>query len=79
MCENLIVGLILPHFTQIWTPPPKFFGGFYLYLMLDIVTSYYCLKFREKLMTQTQENGKKRWVQIWAANFFFQKSGFISH
>ena len=27
--------------------------------MLDIVASYHCMKFQEKRMIQTQENGKK--------------------
>ena len=45
--------------------------------MLDIIASYHCMNFQEKLMNQTWENGKKPsfgqiWAllaQIWAPNF----------
>ena len=39
--------------------PSIFFGGFYLYQMLNIVASYHRIQFKGKLMIQTQENGKK--------------------
>ena len=66
---------------------PNFFCGFYLHSMLDIVGSYHFIKFQGKLMSQTWKNGKKlvldpilaHWAHIWAAKFFFQKSGFVSH
>ena len=37
---------------------PKFFCGFYLFYMLDIFASYYCVQFKGKLMNRTWENGK---------------------
>ena len=39
--------------------PKNFFCGCYLYYMLHIVGSYYCMQFQWKLMNQTWENGKK--------------------
>ena len=33
--------------------PKKMFYGFYLNYMLDIVASYHCMQFQERLMTQT--------------------------
>ena len=62
--------------------PKNFFRGFYLYQMLDIVISYRCMQFQEKLMNQTWKNGKKTFLgpilahlaQIWAANVFFFKN-----
>ena len=36
-----------------------FFREFYLCQMLEVVASYHCIQFQEKLMIQTQENGKK--------------------
>ena len=43
---------------------PQFFffffsDGFYLHQMLNIITSYHRMQLQEKLMIQTQENGKK--------------------
>ena len=37
-----------------------FFCEFYLYLMLNIVASYHCMRFQGKVMNQTWENDKKR-------------------
>ena len=47
--------------------PKNFFRGFYLYQMLDIVISYRCMQFQEKLINQTWKNGKKNffWAQFW--------------
>ena len=53
MVKDLMLGPILG------PPPSKFFCGFYLHYMLDIVASYYRMEFQEKLMKQTWENGKK--------------------
>ena len=39
--------------------PKNFIGGFYLHQMLNIITSYHCMKFQGKRMIQTQENGEK--------------------
>ena len=55
--------------------------------MLDIVANCYYMQFQGKLMNQTWENGKNlvldpilaHLTQIWAAKFFIQKSGFVSH
>ena len=38
---------------------PILFYTFYLYYMLDIIASYHCLQFPEKLMNHTWENAKK--------------------
>ena len=59
--------------------PQKFFCGFYLYWMLDIVASYHCMQFQGKLKNQTWENGKKPsfgidfgpLAQIWSPKIFF--------
>ena len=37
---------------------PPIFRGLYLYYMLDIVASYHRIQFQQKIMIQTQENGK---------------------
>ena len=55
MAKNLIPNPILAHLSQLWGS--KTFRGLYLYQMLDIVAS--CIQFQEKLMIQTQVNGKK--------------------
>ena len=39
--------------------PKSFFGGFYLYQILNIVASYHCMQFQGKLMKQTWENDWK--------------------
>ena len=47
--------------------------------MLDIVASYHCIQFQEKLMNEIWENDKKpsfvphlvSLAQIWVPNFFF--------
>ena len=49
--ENLVLGPILG--------PKKFFHGFYLDYMLDIVASYHYMQFEGKLTNHTWENGKK--------------------
>ena len=63
--ENGIKNLVPGQFWHLWPifGPQKtlygFFGGFYLYWMLYIVASYYCMQFQGKQMCQTWENGKK--------------------
>ena len=52
MAKNLILDLI-------FGPPPKSFCEFYLYQLLDIVTSYHPMQFKGKLINQTWENAKK--------------------
>ena len=55
--------------------------------MLDILASYNCMQFQEKLMIQTQENGKKTHFgpnlgplgRNLDRHFFFEKSSFVSH
>ena len=39
--------------------PKKFFHGFYLYCLSDIVTSYHCMQAQGNLMNQTWVNGQK--------------------
>ena len=39
--------------------PQNFLHRFYMYKMLDIVTSCHCIQFQGKLIIRTQENGKK--------------------
>ena len=56
MAKNLILRPILTLLAKIWAPK-IFFVGFTS--MLDIVTSYHCMRFQGKRMTQTQENGEK--------------------
>ena len=51
-----ISGLIFTHLAQIQTP--KFFRKLYLYQKLDIVPSYHPTQFKEKLISQTEENVK---------------------
>ena len=58
MAKNLVSRPILAPLDQVWVPQ-IFFHEFYLYYMLDIVTSYDCMQFHGKLMNQTWENGKK--------------------
>ena len=66
--ENGIKNLVPGQFWHLWPifGPQKtlygFFGGFYLYWMLYIVASYYCMQFQGKQMCQTWENGKKNLV-----------------
>ena len=55
MAKNLVLGPVL---GQIWSPK-IIFCGFYVDYMLEIVASYNCIQFQEKLMNQTWENGKK--------------------
>ena len=57
MAKDLIWDPILACLAQIWSP--KIFCGRYLYYMLEIVASYHCMLFQEKLMNQTWKNGKK--------------------
>ena len=57
MAKNLISHLILARLAHIWAP--KIFCRFYLKQMLEIVASYHCMQFQQKLMIQTQENGGK--------------------
>ena len=58
MAKNLALGLILAPLGQIWAPN-IFFHGFHLYKMLEIVASYHCMLFLEKLMDQTWPPPKK--------------------
>ena len=51
MAKNLVSGPILAPLAQIYTQ--KHFHKFYLYYMLGIIASYYCMNFQEKLMNQT--------------------------
>ena len=39
--------------------PQNFFYGFYRNCLLDIIESYHCVQFQEKLINQTGENGWK--------------------
>ena len=50
--KNLVLDPTLAPLAQIWVPK-TFFHGFYLYKMLQIVASYHCMQFQEKLMNQT--------------------------
>ena len=53
--------------------PKSYFHEFYLYYMLDIVASYHCMQFQEKLMNQNWENFA-RFSSIWpnfGTPFFF--------
>ena len=50
MNKTVVSGPTLPRFD-----PKNFSNGFY-FQMLDIVASYYCMQFQEKLMNQTREN-----------------------
>ena len=52
MAKNLVSRPILAPLDQVWVPQ-IFFHEFYLYYMLDIVTSYDCMQFHGKLMNQT--------------------------
>ena len=56
--KNLVSGLILAPLAQIWAQK-NFFCRLYLHQILDIVASYHCMQFQEKLMNQTLENHKK--------------------
>ena len=55
--------------------------------MLDIVGNYHHIQFQGKRLTQTQENGEKPCFESdlgtlgpnSGSQFFFQKSGFVSH
>ena len=49
MAKNLVLGPVL---GQIWSPK-IIFCGFYVDYMLEIVASYNCIQFQEKLMNQT--------------------------
>ena len=56
--------------------PKDFFRGFYLYYMLDIITSYHFMQFQGKLMNQMWENGKKlsfvpNFDPNWGCQIFF--------
>ena len=59
----------------------RFFHGFYLCYMLDIVASYHCMQFQGNLMKQTWENTKNlvlglilvHLAQIWAIKICFSK------
>ena len=69
-------GPDLAPWAKIWIQ--KLFRGFYLYYILDIVASYLCMQFQEKLMNRTWENSQKPsfgpnfgpLTQIRAVNFF---------
>ena len=71
-------GPDLAPWAKIWIQ--KLFRGFYLYYILDIVASYLCMQFQEKLMNRTWENSQKPsfgpnfgpLTQIRAVNFFFK-------
>ena len=74
--KKLILGPILAHLAQIQAQ--IFFWKLYLYWKLDIVLSYYSRQFKEKLMSQNEENVKNlisgpilnHLAQIQAENFF---------
>ena len=74
--ENLILGPILAHLAQIQAQIS--FWKLYLYQKLDIVLYYYSWQFKEKLMSQNEENVKNlisgpilnHLAQIYAQNFF---------
>ena len=77
--KNLISGPILTHLTQMQTQ--HFFSRkLYLYYKLDIVPSYHPNQFKEKLISQNEENVKNLilgpiWThlaQIQAPIFFFR-------
>ena len=64
---------------------PNFFSWVLPILVLDIVVSYHCMRFQEKLMNKIWENGKKKPSAglYFDPNsgrhfFFFQKSGSVS-
>ena len=40
-------------------PPKIYFCGLYFYYMLHIIENYHCVQFKEELMKQTWESGKK--------------------
>ena len=61
MAKNLVLGPILAPLVQICALK-FFFCGFYLHFMSNIVASYYCILFQEKLKNQTWENGKKKLI-----------------
>ena len=56
MEKNLFQNLILVCLSQIWDPT-----FLWVLPLLDVrhVTSYQCFQFKEKLMIQALENGKK--------------------
>ena len=78
MAKNLVWGPILAPLTQIWAQ--KFFRGFYMYQMLDIVANYHCMQVQGKLMTKLEKMAKNLVLvpilaplaQIWPAKFFFK-------
>ena len=39
--------------------PQNFFCELFLYEMLEIIASYHCMPFQEKLLNQTWQNGRK--------------------
>ena len=59
MVKNLILGPILARLAQTWAAKFFLFVGFTSTRWQGIVTSCHCMQFQGKLMTQTQENGKK--------------------
>ena len=61
MAKNLVLGPILAPLVQICALK-FFFCGFYLHFMSNIVASYYCILYQEKLKNQTWENGKKKLI-----------------
>ena len=69
MVKNLISGPILARMAQTWATK-FFFVGFTSTRWQGIVTSCHCLQFQGKLVTQTQENGKK---SHFGPEFFSQK------
>ena len=60
MTKNLVLGQILAPFTKIWAL--KIFSGFYLYQILDIVASNYCMQFQGKLLNEQLEKIAKNLV-----------------
>ena len=46
--------------TSFWATfaPKKFFNEFYLYFLLDIIASYHCIQFSEKLINKLEKMAK---------------------
>ena len=77
--KKLTFSPILAHLAQIQAP--NFFRKLYLYQKLDIVPSYHPMQFKEKLISQNEENVKKlipgpiltHLTQMQTQHFFFRK------
>ena len=86
MVKNVILDQKLVCLAQFFS------RKFFLRVLSLLVARHYSkqdtMQFKEKLINQTRENGKKKLVsgpilaysaQIRAAKTFFEKSGFVSH